>query len=62
MCPTAQQRGYSCQDGAEVIIFAGFYVVDSDIPDSKVHGVNMGPIWDRQDPGGHHVGHRNLAI
>ena len=21
-------------------------------PDSKVHGTNMGPIWDRQDPGG----------
>ena len=22
------------------------------IPDSKVHGANMGPIWRRQDPGG----------
>ena len=22
------------------------------IPDSKVHGANMGPIWGRQDPGG----------
>ena len=21
-------------------------------PDSKVHGANMGPIWDGQDPGG----------
>ena len=31
-------------------------------PDSKVHGANMGPIWDRQDPGGPHVGHINLAI
>ena len=26
------------------------------IPDSKVHGANMGPIWGRQDPGGPHVG------
>ena len=25
-------------------------------PDSKVQGVNMGPIWGRQDPGGPHVG------
>ena len=32
------------------------------IPDSKFHGANMGPIWGRQDPGGPHVGHRNLAI
>ena len=22
------------------------------IPDSKVHGANMGPIWGRQDPSG----------
>ena len=32
------------------------------IPDSKVYGANMGPIWDRQDPGGPHVGPMNLAI
>ena len=31
-------------------------------PDSKVHGVNMGPIWGRQDPGGPHVGPVNFAI
>ena len=30
--------------------------------DSKVHGVNMGPIWGRQDPGGPHVGPMNFAI
>ena len=29
---------------------------------SKVHGANMGPTWGRQDPGGPHVGHTNLAI
>ena len=33
-----------------------------EIPDSKVHEVNMGPIWGRQDPGGSHVGPMNLAI
>ena len=32
------------------------------IPDSKVHGDNMGPTWGRQDPRGPHVGHQNLAI
>ena len=31
-------------------------------PDSKVHGVNMGPTGGRQDPGGPHVGPMNLAI
>ena len=33
-----------------------------DYPDSKVHETNMGPTWGRQDPGGPHVGHVNLAI
>ena len=32
------------------------------IPESKVHGANMGPIWGRQDPGGSHVGPMNFAI
>ena len=32
------------------------------IPDSKVHGANMGPTLGQQDPGGPHVGHVNLAI
>ena len=32
------------------------------IPDSKVHEANMGPIWGRQDPGGPHVGPMNFAI
>ena len=31
-------------------------------PERKVHGANMGPIWGRQDPGGPHVGHVNIAI
>ena len=32
------------------------------VPDSKVHGANMGPIWGQQDPGGPHVGPMNFAI
>ena len=32
------------------------------LPDSKAHGANMGPIWDRQDPGGPHAGPMNYAI
>ena len=32
------------------------------LPDSKVHRANMGPIWDRQDPWGPHVGPMNFAI
>ena len=39
---------------------------DADAPDhfheSMVHGANMGPIWDRQDQGGPHVGPMNFAI
>ena len=32
------------------------------VPDSEVHGANMGPTWGRQDQGGPHVGHMNLVI
>ena len=32
------------------------------LPDSKIHGANVGPTWGHQDPGGPHVGHTNLAI
>ena len=35
--------------------------LQEDIPDSKVHGANMGPIWGRQDPGGPQAGHVNFA-
>ena len=31
------------------------------VAESKVHGANMGPIWDWQDPGGPHVGPMNFA-
>ena len=33
-----------------------------DIPDSKVHGANMGPIWVLSAPDGPHFGPMNLAI
>ena len=33
-----------------------------DIPDSKVHGANMGPTWVLSAPDGPHVGPMNLAI
>ena len=32
------------------------------IPDSKVHGANMGPTWVLSAPGEPHVGLMNLAI
>ena len=32
------------------------------LPDSKVHGSSMGPIWGRKNPGGPHVGPMNFAI
>ena len=32
------------------------------VPDSKIHGADMGPTWGRQDPGGSHVGPMNLGI
>ena len=32
------------------------------VPDSKVQGANIGPIWGRQDPGGPHVGPINFVI
>ena len=37
-------------------------IILKNIPDSKVQGANMGPIWVRQDPGGPHVGPMNFAI
>ena len=32
------------------------------IPDSKVHGANMGPTWILSAPDGPHIGPMNLAI
>ena len=32
------------------------------IPDSKIHGANMGPTWVLSAPGGPHVGPMNLVV
>ena len=37
-------------------------IVKVTIPDSKVHGANVGPIWGLQDPGGPRVGYMNFVI
>ena len=46
------------------LVCSGFneFKFSGNIPDSKVHGANMGPIWGRQDPGGPHVSPMNFAI
>ena len=44
-----------------VVVVASTAAVGA-VPDSKVHGANMGPIWGRQDPGGPHVGPMKFAI
>ena len=48
--------GISC-----ISMWVGAVVVNS-IPDSKIHGANMGPTRGRQDPGGPHDGPMNFAI
>ena len=42
----------------DMLVWLGIYP----LPDSKIHGVNMGPIWGRQDPGGPHVGPMDLVL
>ena len=41
------------------VVWGGF---PGTLPDSKVPGANMGPIWGRQNPGGPRVGPMNFAI
>ena len=36
--------------------------IHSTVPDSKVHGANMGPTWVLSAPDGPHVGPMNFAI
>ena len=35
---------------------------NTNTPDNKVHGANMGPIWGRHDPAGPRVGSMNFVI
>ena len=37
-------------------------IVSEHLPDSKVQGANMGPIWGLQDPGGPYDGPMNFAL
>ena len=39
-----------------------FLCKTQNIPESKVNGANMGPIWGRQDQGGSHIVPMNFAI
>ena len=43
-------------------LYVKSYLIGKAIPDSKVHGANMGSTWGRQAPDGPHVGHVKLAI
>ena len=60
MLPIDIRDWYIALEGAPQI--ALHWLLCITIPDSKVHGTNMGPIWGRQDPGGPHVGPMNFAI
>ena len=37
-------------------------VLNTELPDSKVYGANMGPTWVLSPPDGLHVGPMNLAL
>ena len=39
-----------------------FVNISSLVPESKVRGANIGPIWGRQNPDGPHVGPMNFVI
>ena len=55
--------GFSLLDLLTLLVFLVFLVLGGAcIPDSKVHGANMGPIWGLKNPGGPHVGPMNFAI
>ena len=44
-----------------MLFFLMVNYINSEFPDSKVHGANLGPTSGRQNPGGPYVGHMNLA-
>ena len=53
------QAGYSHQWWPNL---CGHLCATTYVYDSKVHGANMGPIWDRKDPGGPHIDPMNFAV
>ena len=56
-CPAYVIHCMACGEG-----FIKLNIYDTNIPDSKVHGANVGPTWFLSAPDGHHVGPMNLAI
>ena len=63
LCMKSSPPQYFVQFIEVNLIHAGIrWYVENNVPDSKVNGANMGPIWDRQDPDGSHVGPTNFAI
>ena len=51
-----------CLLWVHILTYLSHCIAVCDIPDSKVDGANMGPMGDRQDPGGPHVGPINFTI
>ena len=66
VCRSLNSKHTECNKIVIITSKRHFYVINifslRIIPDKKVHGANIGPIWGRQDPGGPHVGPINLAI
>ena len=61
--PTSFAGTYLLEDATQnhLLLLWELYL-GSNIPDSQVHGANMGSIWGRQVPGGPHDGPMNFAI
>ena len=48
--------------GQKALYITALYQFADLIPDNKIYGAIMGPIWGRRDPGGPPVGPMNFAI
>ena len=55
---TREPTGLSYEQGEGLAM----EMIYTHIPDSKIHGTNIGSAWILYDPGGPHVGPMNLAI
>ena len=60
-CVPGEPHPQACPYTPSVANGGSVFTVLYGILDSKVHGANRGPTWDRQDPGGSQVGPMNLA-
>ena len=61
-CPGQDELGACVLYVSSLLGYTLFFWFSRHIPDSKIHGANMGPIWGWQDPGGPHAGPMNFAI